>query len=131
VSAIDLVAFIAIAVALRGSMGHVAISMAVTGSSAVQMALLFFGLKKRLGTIRAGELGGSIARIAGASLLAAVAGWAAARAGSGLVDGAIGRALPGLLGVIAFSLVYVAAAWGAGAKELGEIAAPIRRRLAR
>jgi peptidoglycan biosynthesis protein MviN/MurJ (putative lipid II flippase) len=130
VSAIDLGAFIVLALALRGSQGHVAVSMAVAGSSAVQMVLLFVGLKWRLGTLRANEIGASVARVTASSAVAAVAGWAAARAAAGGADGAIGRALPGLAGALSFSLVYLAAAWGTGARELAELAAPIRRRLA-
>src|SRR3984893_1051695 len=50
VSAIDLAAFVALALALRGPLGHVGISIAVGGSSAVQMVLLLVGLKWRRGT---------------------------------------------------------------------------------
>src|SRR4029077_6598689 len=78
VSAIDLVAFIALALGLRGPLGHVGISVAVGGSSAVQMALLLAGLKWRLGSLRAAELVRSSARTVAASVLGAVAGWAAA-----------------------------------------------------
>ncbi len=45
VSAIDLCAFIALAVMLKGPMGHVGVSVAVAGSSAVQMLLLLVGLR--------------------------------------------------------------------------------------
>jgi putative peptidoglycan lipid II flippase len=131
VSAIDLVAFVVLALALRGPFGHVGVSMAVAGSSAVQMLLLFAGLKRRLGTLRAAELLSSAGRIAAASLLAAVAGWGAARALTGEVGGALGLALPGLAGALVFAGVYLLAAWGFGARELGEIAAPLRRRLLR
>src|SRR5580658_10203912 len=40
VSAIDLVAFLVLAIVLKGSMGHVGVSVAIAVSSAVQMALL-------------------------------------------------------------------------------------------
>jgi putative peptidoglycan lipid II flippase len=131
VSALDLVAFIVLALWLRGPFGHVGVSMAVAGSSVVQMVLLFVGLKMRLGTIRAGELGSSTARIAAASVVAAVAGWGAARILSELGDGPIARAMPGLAGVLVFGILYFAVAWGLGSREVAELAGPVRRRLAR
>jgi putative peptidoglycan lipid II flippase len=131
VSALDLVAFIVFALWLRGPFGHVGVSMAVAGSSVVQMVLLFVGLKMRLGTIRAGELGSSTARIAAASVVAAVAGWGAARILSELGDGPIARAMPGLAGVLVFGILYFAVAWGLGSREVAELAGPVRRRLAR
>lgn len=131
VSGLDLVAFVVLALWLRGPYGHVGVSMAVAGSSAVQMILLFVGLKMRLGTIRGGELASSTARIAFASLVAAVAGWGAARILSGTGAGPVERALPGLAGVIVFGALYFAVVWGLGSRELAELSGPIRRRLAR
>jgi len=130
VSGLDLIAFVVLALTLRGPYGHVGVSMAVAGSSAVQMVLLFVGLQWRLGTIRAKELGGSAAKIAGASVIAGVAAWGAARIVSG-GEGPIGRAVPGLAGMIVFGVIYFGVVWGMGSRELDEIAAPIRRRLAR
>ena len=79
VSAIDLVAFIVLALALRGPLGHVGVSVAVAGSSAVQMVLLLIGLKWRLGSLYGAWLARSALRTAAVSGVAAVAGWAAAR----------------------------------------------------
>ncbi|HEY3817202.1 MAG TPA: murein biosynthesis integral membrane protein MurJ [Polyangiaceae bacterium] len=130
VSAIDLTAFIALAVGLRGPMGHVGISVAVAGSSAVQMVLLLVGLRWRLGTIEAGLLGRSAARTLAASLLGAVAGWGAARLLSPEGEaGALVRMLPGVAGMLAFGGVFLLAAWGLGATELDDIAGALRRRL--
>lgn len=130
VSALDLTAFIALAVGLRGPMGHVGISVAVAGSSAVQMVLLLVGLRWRLGTIEGATLARSAARTLGASILGAVAGWGAARllAPEGEV-GALQRLLPGLAGVLAFTAVFFLAAWGMRAPELEEIVGAFRRRL--
>ncbi|HSO40651.1 MAG TPA: murein biosynthesis integral membrane protein MurJ [Labilithrix sp.] len=130
VSGLDLIAFVVLALTLRGPYGHVGVSMAVAGSSAVQMVLLFVGLQWRLGTIRAKELAGSSAKIAAASVVAAVAAWGAARIVAG-GEGAVARALPGLVGVIVFGVIYFGVAWGLGSREMEEIAAPVRRRLAR
>ena len=131
VSALDLIAFVVLALWLRGPYGHVGVSMAVAGSSAVQMVLLFIGLKMRLGTIRGREIGSSTARVAFASLVAAVAGWGAARILSGMGTGPVERALPGLAGVLVFGALYFAVVWGLGSRELVELSGPIRRRLAR
>lgn len=131
VSGLDLIAFVLLAFALRGPYGHVGISMAVAGSSAVQMVLLFAGLKARLGTVRGREIGSSAARIALASVAAAVSGWGFAKLFAGFGDGPLARALPGLGGAVAFGAIYLAVVWALGAPELGEIAGPVRRRLRR
>lgn len=131
VSGLDLVAFVVLALTLRGPYGHVGVSMAVAGSSAVQMVLLFVGLKLRLGTIRSRELVSSSARIGVASVVAAVAGWGAARLLSGFGPGQIARALPGLGGGLVFVALYLTVVWGLGSRELAELSGPVRRRLGR
>jgi putative peptidoglycan lipid II flippase len=124
VSALDLVVFIVLALVLRGPFGHVGVSMAIAGSSAVQMVLLFFGLRRRMPEMYLGEIGGSLLRIVLASAVAGVGAWGAAR----FLEG---RRIPGLAGGIVFVVLFVVVAWGTRSKELGEIAAPIRRRLRR
>jgi putative peptidoglycan lipid II flippase len=117
VSAIDLCAFIALAVMLKGPMGHVGVSVAVAGSSAVQMVLLLAGLRWRMGTIRGGDLARSTSRALLASLVASVAGWGAARVAGGL--GAMA----------AFAAVYLLVAWALRSPELREISGALSRRL--
>lgn len=131
VSAIDLVAFIVLALALRGPLGHVGISVAVAGSSAVQMVLLFVGLRRRLGSLRGFDLAASGVRVLAASAIAGAASGALAHLLTGAVPGSIGRALPGLASAILFGVLFLTSAWGLGARELAEVAAPIRRRLRR
>jgi putative peptidoglycan lipid II flippase len=131
VSALDLVAFVALALGLRGSLGHVGISVAVAGSSAVQMVLLLAALRYRLGTTMLGEVLPAALRIAAASLVGAAGGWGVARLMQGATAGALGVALPGLAGGAAFAGLFVAAAWGFGCGEIDELAAPIARRLSR
>lgn len=125
VSAIDLAAFIALALGLRGAMGHVGISVAVAGSSFVQMALLLVGLRSRLGSLRGREVGASVARTALASAIAGAGGWGAARM--------VGRCgvLSGLAGCAVFSALFVLAAWAARSPELESILGGVRRRLRR
>ncbi|MBX3204033.1 MAG: murein biosynthesis integral membrane protein MurJ [Labilithrix sp.] len=131
VSAIDLGAFIALALALRGPLGHVGISVAVAGSSAVQMLLLFYGLRRRVGSLRGAELARSAARVLAASAIAGAASGALAHVLSGALPGAVGRALPGLASAVLFGALFLVAAWCLGARELAEVTAPIRRRLRR
>jgi putative peptidoglycan lipid II flippase len=128
VATIDLCAFIALALGLRGTFGHVGIGMAVTGSSLVQACLLLVWLKKRLPDVRAREIGISAAR----TLLAAGAGVVVGRLVAGAVSGhtgAIGRALPGALGSAAFLVSFLLLAWGLRSDELLLVTAPIARRL--
>lgn len=126
VSALDLLAFIGLAYGLKGSQGHVGISIAVAGSSAVQMLLLIGGLKLRLGNLRGGEILGSAMRVLCASAIAGAAAGALAH----LLEGTW-RWLPGIVSAIVFAVLFVVAAWGLGARELDEVGAPIKRRLLR
>ncbi|MCU0684179.1 MAG: murein biosynthesis integral membrane protein MurJ [Polyangiaceae bacterium] len=78
VSIIDLAALVAIAWALVPSMGHVGVSLAVAGSSIVQMIGLALWLSRRLPPGCWGEIGASASRTALASAFAALGGWGAA-----------------------------------------------------
>lgn len=71
VSAVDLLAFIAIAVALSPRFGHVGVSMAVAGSSVVQAGLLFVALLRTEASPRVTEVLASALRVLAASLAAA------------------------------------------------------------
>jgi hypothetical protein len=57
---------------------------------------------------------------------AGAAAWAVARLLTGLP-----RWLPGIAGALAFTALFAIASWALGARELGEIAAPLKRRLLR
>lgn len=131
VSALDSIAFIGMALGLIGPFGHVGVSMAIGGSTAVQMILLFYALRRRLGTIQAREIGGASARMLAASLLAAMGGRATALLASDLSSSALGRALPGLAGGAVFVAVYILGARALCSRELGDLTAPIYRRLGR
>ncbi|MBV9946215.1 MAG: murein biosynthesis integral membrane protein MurJ [Myxococcales bacterium] len=138
VSAIDLGAFIALALTLRGPMGHVGISVAVAGSSAVQMVLLLAALRLRLAGEFTPGLSRSVARTAALSVVGGVAAWAAARLTSfdaggvgGAGGGGMARAWPGIAALVAFGGVYGLGAWGARSPELEEVIAAVRRRAGR
>jgi putative peptidoglycan lipid II flippase len=130
VAAIDLCAFIGLALGLRGSFGHVGIGMAVTGASLVQACLLWLWLGKKLPTLRVRE----IALSAGKTLLAAGAGVAVGRVAAGAVSAgsdvsAFARALPGAVGATAFVVTFFLLAWGLRSDELLMVMGPLFRRL--
>jgi len=126
VSAIDLCAFIGLALALRGSMGQAGISAAVAGSSAVQMLLLFALLRSKLGGLELAAIGASAARTLVASSIAAVAAYSAAR-----LVGVSSRVLPGASALVVFGALFVVVAWGVRSEELEEIGGALKRRVLR
>ncbi len=132
VSALDLVVFILLAFALKGPMGHVGISVAVAGSSFVQMMLLGFFLRKKLENVRLPDIGRSVAK----TTLAAVVAGIGARGAADLVslrggDDATARLFPGIVGAISFATLFVLAAYGARSAELDGLVRGVRRRLVR
>jgi putative peptidoglycan lipid II flippase len=132
VSAIDLVAFIAMALWLRGPLGHVGVSVAVTASSAVQMLCLWVWLGKRIGPLHVAEIARSAARTSGASLVALALGVAAARGVSQLaLPKTLSLLLPGLASAVMFAIAFFGAAHLMKSEELRAIAAPMRRWLDR
>jgi putative peptidoglycan lipid II flippase len=129
VSAIDSVVFLGLALALRRPLGHVGVSVAIGGSTLVQMVLLFRAVKKRLGTIRAREVGGACVRFVVASVLASIAARAMVRQ---VGDGASHtgphawphtwpHTWPALIGGFLFASVYLIAARALGCRELHEV----------
>jgi putative peptidoglycan lipid II flippase len=131
VSAIDLVAFIAIALGLRGTLGHAGISAAVAGSSAVQALLLLVGLKWRLGTLCFGTLVPAAVRAVAASFVAGLAGFGFAHAVShcaGSSSSSVVRVLPGVGGMGIFAAIYLGTMWTIRAPEFLEIASAMARR---
>ncbi len=126
VSALDLLAFIALALTLKGPFGHVGISAAVAGSSLVQMALLLYALKKKMGDLRAREIVRSCSRTAVAAVVAGVGAWGLATYLTGLPT-----LVPGVAGGLAFVGLFCVAAWGLRSEELDALSAGVLRRLRR
>jgi putative peptidoglycan lipid II flippase len=126
VSAIDLAAFVGIALWLRGPWGHVGISAAVAGSSAVQMVLLFVGLRARLGTICARQLFDLVMPVGVISGLAAAAAALGAR-----VSAPRGPIVAGGLACGIFVVVFFALALTIRLPEASALLAGARRRLSR
>jgi putative peptidoglycan lipid II flippase len=128
VAALDLVVFIGLSLSLRGVLGHVGISLAVTGASLVQAVLLWLWLGRKLPKLPVRAVAVSAAR----TLLAAIAAVVAARAVASALSGdpsALGRALPGALGAATFVAVFFVVAWIVRSEELSVVGGPILRRL--
>ncbi len=137
VAALDLGVFIGLALLLRGPLGHVGISLAVSGASAAQMTLLWLLLRRRLPSTRFGEIAGSALRTIAACIPAGVAAYFVARMPRFLIpDGVLvsgratilGRLLPGISGGLVFVLVFFAAGVLVSSKELEALGRAIRRR---
>lgn len=136
VSALDLVAFVALALGLRHGFGHVAISIAVTGSSAVQMVLLLVGLVRRarqhLSASARARLGreilGSTSRTLAASLVASAGAYGVVT----LIEHA-GGSLPlaFLVAAAVFGGLFLVFAWGVRSSELEVLLRGAMRRFAR
>jgi len=132
ISGVDLLAFIAIALALRGPWGHVGVSAAVTGSSIVQMALLMMLLRMRLPELRWSSIGKSLVTASAAAIGAGFAGFAAAAAVRPLSTvRAVGGLVPALVGALVFAVVYLALGRVFGNEEQAELVSGLRRRLRR
>lgn len=132
VSLLDLVAFVALALALRGPMGHVGVSAAVAGSSAVQLILLFALFVRRVGEVPWGELVRCVVRTGGASLGAALLAREAASATAQIVGVASwGRLAAGGAALVVFAVAFFGLASVLRAPELALVVGPIRRRLSR
>jgi len=131
VSALDLVVFIALALLLKGPLGHVGVSVAVAGSSFVQMVLLAIFLSRKLDDTRVAEIARSVAKTTVAATIAGVGGKGAAdlvllRAS----DDPVARLLPGLAGGVVFVALFALAAYGVRSAELEGLTSGLRRRLA-
>ena len=132
VAAADLCVFVVLALLLRGRLGHVGVGLAVTGSSAVQMLLLWRLLRGKLAALHTREILSSAARTLLAALCGAGAGAAVARALSPHGPaGGLARAVPGLAGSSAFFAVFVVVAYLIRSPELVSVVEAMRRRRAR
>jgi putative peptidoglycan lipid II flippase len=131
VAAADLCVFVILALVLRGRLGHVGVGLAVTGSSAVQMLLLWRSLRHKLDSLHTREILGSASRTLLAAVSAALVGaWVAHGLSPHAPARALARALPGLAGSAAFALVFVAVAALVRSPELLSILGAFRRRRA-
>lgn len=129
VAAIDLGVFVLLALSLKGTLGHVGISLAVSGASAAQMLLLWFGLSRRLGSTRLGEITGSALRTLVATAPAAAAAFAVARVTAAPPGaGALRVLVPGLSAVAVYGVLFLVTAWFVRSEELRALVDGLARR---
>jgi putative peptidoglycan lipid II flippase len=131
VSGLDLVAFIAIAVGLTPTLGHVGVSLAVTGSSLVQAALLVFALRKRLPELRGRDVLPSAVRTTIASVAAVVVAVIVARALAAFGVRGVRSMLALAIEGATFAIAFVVTARLVGSAELDALATAALRRLRR
>jgi len=133
VSALDLCAFIALALALRRPLGHVGISVAVAGSSGVQMLLLVAALRRKLGRVGMASIALSSLRTFVAALAAGAAAWGASTLAGSARQGTLPahRAIAGCIAALVFATVFSVTAWGVRSPELDGLISGMKRRLRR
>ncbi len=129
VSLLDLIAFIVLAVVLGKSLGHVGIGLAVTGSSFVQMSLLFLWLRRHLKSRRFGEIARSAAKTLAAAVAGAALGVLASRFALRIAAGSFAEhAAPGIAGALVFLVAFFVAARLLGSDELAIVLSAASRR---
>lgn len=131
VAAIDLCAFIVLALVLRKPLGHVGVSLAVSGASLVQMVLLWWNLKQKLGTFALRSVARSFGKtVVAASLAAALARVAVTLTSSSHTD-AWSLAKPGLVSSCVFVVALLGTSWLLQSEELRVLSAAWQRGKAR
>jgi putative peptidoglycan lipid II flippase len=131
-SAANLVAFVGLALGLRGAMGHAGIALAISAAGVVQLVVLLALLRRKLGRLGLAEVLASSLRIVAAAIAMGGAGMLVARFG----HWARGGNDVGNIGVLALALVAAAIAYLVvlvvlRAPELDAAVAAVRRRLRR
>jgi putative peptidoglycan lipid II flippase len=129
VAAIDLCVFIGLALILRGPFGHVGVSMAVTGSSFVQMVLLALGLRKRLPTLDYRPIVVSTGKTLFAAIIAGILARTVSNQLTQLqLEGSIQRALPGAFAIIVYATVFLTIAFATKNDALLTLLTGLRRK---
>jgi len=126
VSILDLAVFIALALSLSGSLGHVGVSVAVSGSVIVQAALLLLFVRRHLTLSFVPELLRSFGKTCLALTPAGIAGhWV----GNHLLRSDVGTLLPGIAALAVFGLLFLVGAKLTRSEELASLIGPLARRL--
>jgi putative peptidoglycan lipid II flippase len=131
-SAANLVSFVALALLLRGPMGHDGIAVAISAAGVVQLAVLLVLLRRKLGKLGLGVVATSALRVSAAAIAMGAAGYGVARLG----HWARGGNDLGNVGILALALVVAALAYVIvlallRAPELDDGIAAVRRRIRR
>jgi len=127
VSAIDLVVFVVVALALRGTWGHEGVSVAVFASTAVQAGLLALLASRKLGSglgIWKAALG-----MTAAALVAAGAARGLEMGATRLIPSLIHGRFVDLVMLTAFAVVYGAFTWAIGLEDARTLTGAVARRL--
>jgi putative peptidoglycan lipid II flippase len=129
VAALDLCVFIGLALVLRRPLGHLGVSIAVTGASFVQMILLAFGLKGRLTTLKLSPIAKSTGKTLVSALIAALLANLLSKVSSfPSSHGAVALAVPGVVAISTYTLVFFVVAKAVGSEELSTLTQAFRRR---
>jgi putative peptidoglycan lipid II flippase len=129
VALVDLVVFFAVSILLRDRVGHVGVSWGVTAARVVQFSLLFWGLKGKLPSTHAREIGQSALRSLLAALPALVLTWLVLAALGAHPAGPLwSRTIPVLVGGGTFMATFVAAAVLLRCDELSTASRPLVQR---
>jgi putative peptidoglycan lipid II flippase len=132
VAAVDFCIFVALALLLKDSLGHVGVSLAVAGASGAQMLLLWVLLKQRLPQLHTREILTSALKSLAAAASASALSLTVARNLAATQDAHwFIRMLPGLVGAVVFGSCFLLAAKLLKSEELSAIGGPLLRRLAR
>lgn len=130
-SAINLVVFAGVALALMGPFAHVGVAMALSAAGAAQLFLLLGLLRRKVGRLGLRAVVVSALRVGAASAAMAAASLAVARFGAFERGADVENALVLVVAVAAGGLVFVAVAKALRTGELDEVLSAVKRRVKR
>ena len=127
-SALNLLVFLSLTLLLMGSLNHVAIAIANSAAAALQLGVLLFALRQKLGALGLTEVASSALRtlLASAAMAVSCSLLAAQLSWSGTSELPRIGALAGIM--LVGGLTFLAAAWLLKARELTDLADAVRRR---
>jgi putative peptidoglycan lipid II flippase len=128
VSLCDFGVFLALCLLLRGPLGHVGISWAVTGSAGAQMVLLWIVMKRRLHDLGSGEILRSLAHALTCATPAALVSATLAHVLTPFGTSAWTRLVPGGVAACSFVTIFVGISWLTKSRELLAIRDALTRR---
>lgn len=128
-SAVNLVFFVGLSVALMGPLEHVALAIANSTAAAIQVIVLLWWLRRRIGPLGLRAVARSVSRIGLASLAMAVVLHLSSRAFNWTRDvGELPRAGQLLFVLGAGGVTFLVVARACGAPELSELLQAVQRR---
>jgi putative peptidoglycan lipid II flippase len=130
VSGLDLLALIVFAVVLRGPLGHLGVGLAVTGSSLVQMILLWALLQRKF-TMRAREIMWSAGKIILSALIAGAVVSVLIHEVQFWLSNMWGRWGMLILGSSSFGALYIGIAWLLRSDEMKIVVGGLVRKVAK